>query len=244
MDQSKKSDYEITELRTQQRFDSVDKIKEAISNSVNSQVGDIGYISPGHGMKGKKHTLLDDDDVDEMYDLYSGKRARTILLWCYLATASVGSKTKKKRKHSQNEDDSSCQYKRAVSEKKILEIEDIVSKLKEKHGKAFRIEHLNAWAHLIQIGKHSSYNTPPNYPYFVGRKSSQPTSSKNITEDSPGNSETCPTQGHLSPGKRVHLRSECIDQLSRWHSLKESGGISAEEYEELRKNIIGDIGKF
>ena len=48
----------------------------------------------------------------------------------------------------------------------------------------------------------------------------------------------------LSPGKHVHLRSECIDQLNRWHSLKESGGISSEEYEEFRKNIIGDIGKF
>ena len=48
----------------------------------------------------------------------------------------------------------------------------------------------------------------------------------------------------LSPGKQVQLHSQCIDQLSRWHSLKQEGDISAEEYEQLRKNILSDIRKF
>lgn len=51
----------------------------------------------------------------------------------------------------------------------------------------------------------------------------------------------CPEKTNSSvllPGKRVQLHSQCIDQLSRWHSLKQEGGISAEEYEQLGKNIL------
>ena len=88
-------------------------------------------------------------------------------------------------------------------------------------------------------------DTPPNYHYFVGRKSAETPASKDTESQSdPPSSSVKANPGTLSPGKRVHLRSECIDQLSHWHSLKESGGITSEEYDELRKNIIGDIGKF
>lgn len=245
-----KSDYDVAELNNQDKYESVDDIKQAISESVDShvEIGKVGYILPGHGMKGRKCELEVDEDLNEMYALCTGKRARTctIRLWCNLATNSGSSKTQKskKRKHSQDEEDPVPQSKRAVIQRKIEEVEDIVAKLKEKHGNAFKVEQLNAWAHMIQIGKHCSLETPPDLPYFVGRKVSQPTSSKSATTESDVASIDKAGPSCLSPGKRVHLRSECIDQLSRWHSLKESGGISSDEYNELRKNIIGDIGKF
>ena len=44
-------------------------------------VVDIGYIEPGHGMKGRKQWLNNDDDVNEMYSNHMGKR--NILLWAY-----------------------------------------------------------------------------------------------------------------------------------------------------------------
>ena len=136
----------------------------------------------------------------------------------------------KKRKHSADEADSAPRSKRVINEKKIQEIEDIVTQLKEKHGSKYKVKHLNAWAHL---GKHSSLDTPPNYPYFVGRKSAKTSASKDTESQSdPPTSSAKANPGTLSPGKRVHLRSECIDQLSRWHSLKESGGITSEEYDE------------
>ena len=96
---------------------------------------------------------------------------------------------------------------------------------------------LNAWAHMIQMGKHSSYEDPPNYPYF-GRKHPKKAAASDDGESS--------SQGSVlgSPGKRIHLRSECIEQLSHWHSLMEKGGITAAEYEDLSKNILGDIAKF
>ena len=237
-----KSDYDVAELNNQDKFESVNDIKQAVSESVGSQISEVGYILPGHGVKGKQCELEDDEDLNEMYASCTGKcmHTCTIRLWCHLTTTSVSSKTQKS-KHSQDEDAPGPQSKRAVNQRKIQQVEDIVAKLKEKHGNSFKVEQLKAWAHLIQIGKHSSHDTPPDLPYFVGRRAS---SSKAATTESDVAKVDKAGPSCLSPGKRVHLCSECIDQLSRWHSLKESGGISSEEYEELRKNIIGDIGKF
>ena len=245
MDPGKKSDYDTKELQGCKKFTSIDEITKTVSDVVDSPVGDIGYISPGHGMKGKKHPLVDEEDIVAMYTLYKGKR--NILLWCYLRSAGVtqSGSSGKKRKHDDDGADSAPRSKRVINEKKIQEIEDIVTQLKEKHGSKYKVEHLNAWAHLIHLGKHSSLDTPPNYPYFVGRKCAETPASKDIeSQNAPTSSSMKGNPGTLSPGKRVHLRSECIDQLSRWHSLKESGGITSEEYDDLRKNIIGDIGKF
>ena len=44
----------------------------------------------------------------------------------------------------------------------------------------------------------------------------------------------------MSPGKRINLRSECMDQLNKWHGLLEKGAISQTQYDEFKK-IIGDI---
>ena len=242
MDPGKRSNYDVKVLQNHDKLMSVDGIKQVLSDTLDSQIGEVGYICPGHGMKGKKHTLQDDDDVQEMYDsVYRGKYH--ILLWCYLTSVTSVSKqhtTGKKRKLGDDCDSASSQSKRTAAQKKIDEVEDIVSKLRENHGNSFKIEHLNAWAHLIHIGKHSSYDTPPNYPYFVGRKSFHTSSKDNPESDLASN----PGKSDLSPGKRVQLRSQCIDQLSRWHTLKQDGGITAQEYEQLRKNIISDIGKF
>ena len=37
--------------------------------------------------------------------------------------------------------------------------------------------------------------------------------------------------------KKIQLRSELIDQMSKWHSLLQAGGISQDDYDELHKDI-------
>ena len=44
-----------------------------------------------------------------------------------------------------------------------------------------------------------------------------------------------------SPMKRLNMRTQCIEQLSKWHVLLESGAISQAQYEELKSSIIDDI---
>ena len=79
---------------------------------------------------------------------------------------------------------------------------------------------------MIHVGKHCSYDSPPNYPYFTGYKHSQASSKKNSQlsrKDNEGESASNSEKADpsvLSPGKRVQLCSQCIDQLSSWHSLK------------------------
>ena len=41
---------------------------------------ELGYYEPGHGTRGKKRCLTDDDDLKEMKKLFQKKE---ILLWCY-----------------------------------------------------------------------------------------------------------------------------------------------------------------
>jgi len=107
-------------------------------------------------------------------------------------------------------------------------VEKIVASLREKHSQ-YSVEKLNVWAHMIHMGKHASYEVPPNLPYFVGQKSKAGTS-------------TCESPfPNMSPGKRINLRTECMDQLSKWHGFLEKGAITQKQYNEFQKKILGDL---
>lgn len=110
-------------------------------------------------------------------------------------------------------------------------MEEIVATLRKIHQNGrYSTEQLNAWAHMIELKKHDSYDSPPDLPYFRKRKESEV---KATSSDE---------QSHtLSPCKRIRLRSECIDQLNRWHDLLEKGEISKEQYEKLQKTIMADM---
>ena len=45
----------------------------------------------------------------------------------------------------------------------------------------------------------------------------------------------------ISPSKRVSLRTESIKQLELWHSLLENGGITKDQYKNLKCTILEDI---
>ena len=107
------------------------------------------------------------------------------------------------------------------------EVKEIVEKLSGNHD-SFTPEQLRAWAHMIHLKKHSSYDTPPNKPFFGSKKGGTSGSSVCVH----------------SPGKRINMRSQCIDQLDKWHALMEKGAISSKEYGELQKTILDDIENF
>ena len=84
---------------------------------------------------------------------------------------------------------------------KISAIDDVYKCLDEKQRDNYTSEQLDAWAHMIDLKKHSSYDEPPNKPFFVSKQKSSIDSS------------TRPMG--ISPSKRVNLQSECIDQLKK-----------------------------
>ena len=117
--------------------------------------------------------------------------------------------------------------KRVSCAQKISDVEKIVVNLKEKHGSQYTTEKLNAWAHMVQMGKHDSLEATQSS--LFGRAKGK------------RNSDSAASMPCLLPGKRINLRTECLDQLSKWHCLLEKGAISQTQYDDFQKKILGDI---
>ena len=82
-------------LWTTRQFTSIEDIKDQLNELLKCKVADIGFIEPGHGLKGKQQTLIDDDDIEEMYDMYKRKRCG-ITLWCYTSVDGDADRSSKK----------------------------------------------------------------------------------------------------------------------------------------------------
>jgi len=109
--------------------------------------------------------------------------------------------------------------------------------LKKKHGNAYKVEQLWAWANLVQMEKDKSLDKPP-----VGRFFHTKATDKENRYGSDVQSIKCETERErLSPAKRVSLQSQCIERLEKWHRLMESGAISKEQYDELQSKLFDDI---
>ena len=91
------------------------------------------------------------------------------------------------------------------NEEAMDEVKDIVLQLQQKHGSHYTAEQYNAWAQLINMKKHGSHDSPPDYPFFQGWKKSIST-------------EVQPTSTS-SPSRTIHTRSELLNQLGKISEL-------------------------
>ncbi len=212
----------------------------------------FGFVIPGHGVKGKQHSIEHDEDVGEMYRQYHGRKE--IVLWVKLLTASQRkqksstscrkrlsmagtsgndsdgeSLPSKRSKKSNSESGQKCGPNYGNHLKKMTEVDSIVEELEGLHGESgkYTPEQFRVWAYMLQTGKHVSYESPPVKPFFKSAK---------VPKGS--------TQEGISPGKRLNMRSECINQLDKWHSLMERGAITVKQYQEFQDTILVDMKKF
>ena len=188
-------------------------------NKPNFQIVEIGYIEPGHGLRGQKVWLYADADLKGMYDKLTGKKS--IQLWCYTHVTATKSQKETSKDLS------------ASSESQKSDVDAVYEQLREKHSSYYDEERLRMWAHLVQMGKHTSLDEPPDKPYFRGCKR------PNNEQGASGCTKTRVVSS--SPGRKVSMRTELIDQLEKWNQLRTSGMIDENEYQELRKTIIIDI---
>ena len=191
--------------------------------------------------------LHDDDDLYEMYVLH--KRKPDVLLWVYgdvdIEQSNEDQDVMAIPRKRQRTDTTST--KRESIAKTLSTVEEIVQKLKDKHGaNTHSIEQFNCWAHMINSGKWSSYEEPPDFPFF---KKVKPSKSGRETKDCENVDKPTKTSSPVhvgnsaSPMKRLNMRTQCIDQLGKWHVLLESEAISQSQYEEMRSSIIDDMKK-
>ena len=229
------SEFTRVNIRGKEHCCTLDEVKKLITDNFPSgenlpdmDTVEMGYIEPGHGSKGKKYWLYTDTDVAQMYDEHNQK-TRKVLLWCY----SHAKKSSKPESSSQSGGKRTSKYE--PQSEKMTEVDKIYLKLQEEHKTGYSPEQLRAWAHLLQMGKHDSYTQPPDKPFFRGRKRAAAVSTSAL-ESVPETKKPA-----ASPGRRVSMRSELIDQLKKWHQLFESGAIGKEEHDELQKTILLDI---
>ena len=229
-----KSGSEVKSM-TAKKFNSPEEVEDALETTFPTYTcaGNFqyGFIAPGHGFKGKQLPLSCDADLRAMYTHYSGKAAK---LWLKCVKAS------QKRSRLSVDDDQPSPKRTAGNAsatkrragpgfdshlKKMEESEVIYDKLHKKHSKTYSDDQIRAWAHLIRMKRHSSYEEAPGKKYFKLK------------------GDDLKKVG-ISPSKRVNLRSECITQLDKWHSLFERGVVTSEQYDDLQKSILSDITKF
>lgn len=120
-------------------FDSVKDLKAELKQHFGDYIEDcefdVGYMSPGHGMKGKQHQFKDDGDISAMYKEFQKKK--NILLW-------IKCVVRQKRPASSDFDPaplaerSGSVYDATV--KKMHEVDVIVGELKSKHEGAYTPE--------------------------------------------------------------------------------------------------------
>lgn len=203
----------------------------------------FGYITPGHGFKGRQQWINEDRDLDEMYEIFGTRKE--ILIWCLLPRGKSENKGGKRGKSDC--DNAAKRHKETQKEARQEDkhdVSDVIKQLQKNHGNKFSIEQFNAWAQLIRLGKHVSLDNPPNYPFFVGRrKQSKAESSDGHTTDSPTHSDSQPTTLNVSfsPGKRIHLRTELLDQIKKLSDLLNDGNISQDQYETMKHIVMKDI---
>ena len=184
---------------------------------------ELGYYKPGHGNKGKKLDLVDSDDLENMKELYKGKKE--VLLWCYdPAIQVVGKKRCRVGRDTGNpgppapKSKSRSRFENAYEEK-MSKVEEIYESLREKHGSKFKAEQFRVWANMIQLDKHSSLETPPAGRFFKSpaEKRSECVTSVTATATKEATVATYSSAepAALSPAKRVTLRTQCIEQLER-----------------------------
>ncbi len=200
----RKSEYVIRRVRDIPKFMSVDDAKLKLCEELEIDIQELGYISPGHGLKGKLNPLTCDEDLKDMYVEYKNKR--DIMLWCSPpfenrksdSSSSKGQHRKKRSATSDKSDgDAQPQPKKQACAQKIRDVEAIDNTLTEKHGSAYTVEQMNAWAHMIHMGKHSSTEAPPTLPYF-GKAQTKPVKDTREAEAQPTQPSSPPAG--MSPG--------------------------------------------
>ena len=243
----KKSEYAVQTLHLNGRFLSLDALKQGVLSKCEDRISmesGFGYIEPGHGVNGKKRWLMSDDDVQEMYSIHDDKKE--ILLWSYAADTT-------KRPHSpDNSEESSSVPKRSKYDKqvdKLREVDEIEDKIRSKNEGKYTEEQIRMWAHLIHMKKHTSYDEPPNKRFWKPKSSG--TGATGATTSGATEAATSGASGvaafknvSASPGKRVNLRGQCIDQLLRLQQLFDSGGLTQEQYTEMKEGIMNEMKMF
>lgn len=228
----------------------------------NSMDFDIGYYS---GKQNKKHWLIEENDLKEMYD--NMKKSQSVLLWCDRRMQGPQQLPEQKRKRCANQD--APKSKRFELE---MEVDDIVTQLKDIHGDKFTAPQLRMWARYVQAGHYRDLVEPPPLPALKGippkrdRKESlsdaiagaaitfinamrSPESNvkaNNVVinaQTPPKNDPTNSVIVGISPGRATDLRMKKLKELRELQALLEQSILNEAEFAEQKAIVLESLRK-
>ena len=225
MNASRKSEYTVQKLQERDVYSAVQTLKTDICKQFSDKLPEgeieLGFIQPGHGFKGKQRWLCSNVCLKEMYQEHKGRKE--IVLWCY---GKMG--TRKCSAESSADTGEEAKASKGYSAHQ----EKMADELRKRHGEKYSEEKLHTWANLIQMKKHSSLDEPLDYPFFRGYKK---------VDGGKSGSDTSSNASHVSPVKRLSIRTTLIEQLEKCVGICEKGGLTQAEYDELQQCILKDI---
>ena len=154
--------------RNSRDFSTVDDMKTQLRLQYATHVPEendfeIGYMEPGHGLKGRKRWIHVDDDLRDMYAAYGTRKE--VVIWCAPFRDRKG-QTSKRPQLSDNSGPPPQKTKFAVHSEKMTEVEEIIKILKTKHDSQYTDEQLRVWAHMIHPQKTRLYGKSSLQTFF------------------------------------------------------------------------------
>ena len=218
---------------------------------------DIGYYRGN-----KRVNILGSDDMQDVRKLLRNKDSSGVsscTLWCMgLSAKKDVDSGKRTRDQTDSESDTDSDpgtrrpkrrkksTKKSRHEEKLERIDNIIGKLKTKHGSEFTDIQYRVWAESFDTRYHQSLDTPPQGSLFKaqGRKSkSSKSDPPRSTPDSPPSAGDPPHDAELTPQKAAHLKSTYIQQIKELHSLQTVGAISNEDFIKQRDILLAQMSK-
>ena len=95
MNPKKRSEFEVVQLKTKQRFETIADLKHQMlteyADKISNPIEQLGYIEPGHGLRGKQRWISLNDDLYLMYSLLK-RKPYEVTPWCFAPLRVCGVK--------------------------------------------------------------------------------------------------------------------------------------------------------
>ena len=148
-----------------EKFSDLEVIKVGLSVDCNDYTRDcdfkFGYIQP-HRSKGRQVPLHEPKDIEAMYEAYRGRKQ--VILWVSVKMEANESQVATKKQRGASTESSGSNYKGHL--KTLSEVQVIVDELEKKYKDCRTPEQIRACGHMIHMKKHSSYDEPPQKPFY------------------------------------------------------------------------------
>ena len=146
----KKSEFEVVQLKTKERFQSIEDLKGQIlvdhGERVCKPIHPFGYIEPGRGLRGKLRFLVCNEDLNNMYSVHK-RKTYEVTLWCYGPPDARG--VQRSSTYSDIGSSEVSKAPRRSYDKHVARVEETEDMICAKHKTKFSDEQLRSWAHMI-----------------------------------------------------------------------------------------------